>query len=257
MLPIINICNVKIITFPIILILAVCICIITLSKKTVYHFCKFLIIKSLLYVLPFALLGGKLLYSVIMVTQGYRITFKEIFFSGFVFYGGLIGGIIGLIIFSCSVKIHFLDISDIFSSILPLGQAIGRIGCFFNGCCYGIEYSGICSVSYPVSGEWISVFPTWFAEAFICLLLFIILQKIILTQIRGICTGTYLSGYAVVRFILEFFRGDSIRGIRFGLSTSQIISLVCLIVGAITITVSTLNKITNKITNKMTTREDV
>lgn len=250
MLPIIDIFNIRIITFPIILLLDVYICIIFLTKNSRYTFsCKFTILKSLLYVLPFALLGGKLLYLIVMLGQNVPIAFTEMFLGGFVFYGGFIGGSIGLVIFSISKKISFLDIADIFLSIIPLGQAIGRIGCFLNGCCYGIEYSGIFSIKYPINNEWIRVFPTWFVESIVHFVLFIFIQKIILTKIRGISTGIYLIGYATGRFVLEFFRGDLIRGIWFELSTSQIISVMCLTIGIIVIVVSISNKKTNEMIN--------
>lgn len=250
MLPIIDIFNYKIITFPIILLLDVYICIIFLTENSRYTFsCKFTILKSLLYVLPFVLLGGKLLYLIVRLGQNVPIAFTEMFLGGFVFYGGFIGGSIGLVIFSISKKISFLDIADIFLSIIPLGQAIGRIGCFFNGCCYGIEYSGIFSIKYPINNEWIRVFPTWFVESIVCFVLFIFIQKIILTKIRGISTGIYLIGYATGRFVLEFFRGDLIRGIWFELSTSQIISVMCLTIGIIVIVVSISNKKTNEMIN--------
>lgn len=250
LLPIIDIFNVRIITFPIILLLAVYACIMVLIKNSRYNFsCKFTVLKSLLYVLPFALFGGKLLYLITRLGQNTPITFTEMFLGGFVFYGGIIGGAVGLMIFSISKKISFLDIADVFLSIIPLGQAIGRIGCFFNGCCYGIEYSGIFSVKYPIGDKWIYVFPTWFVEAIVCLILFVVVQKIIATKLKGISTGIYLIGYAIVRFTLEFFRGDLIRGIWFGLSTSQIIGFMCLIIGTIIIVVSMLNKKVNKMIN--------
>lgn len=250
LLPIIDIFNVRIITFPIILLLTSYVCMMILVKNNRYNYiCQASVLKSLLYVLPFALFGGKLLYLIARLGQYTSITFAEIIFGGFVFYGGFIGGSIGLMIFSISKKISFLDIADVFLSIIPLGQAIGRIGCFFNGCCYGVEYSGIFSIKYPIDGEWVCVFPTWFVETIVCFALFIFIQKIILTKIRGISTGTYLIGYAIGRFILEFFRGDLIRGIWYGLSTSQIISIICLTVGVIVVIASISNKKINKMIN--------
>ena len=196
--------------------------------------------------MPFAFVGGKALYCIVMMSQFSDITFEKMIFGGFVFYGGFIGGAIGLMIFSVSKKISFLDIADVFVSLLPLGQAIGRIGCFLNGCCYGVAYEGWFSVKYPVGGGWEYVFPTWFVESIVCFALYKLLQKIISTKIRGATAGVYLTGYAVARFVLEFFRGDFVRGFCFGLSTSQIASVMCLIIGAIVIVVSISNKKTNK-----------
>ena len=90
----------------------------------------------------------------------------------FVFYGGLTGGCIGLVVYCKREHKQIWEYMDLILSIVPLGQAIGRIGCYFNGCCYGRKYDGILSVPYPVDGEISYVFPTWFCESAFSLALF-------------------------------------------------------------------------------------
>lgn len=114
---------------------------------------------------------------------------------------------------------------------MPLGQAIGRIGCYFNGCCYGKEYTGIGAVDYIVNGNIVKVFPTWFAESLYCFILFIIMFCINRKKCSGFYAVVYLVTYSIFRFWIEYYRGDDIRGIWKGLSTSQYISAVIVAIG--------------------------
>ena len=141
--------------------------------------------------------------------------------SGFVFYGGLIGVIIG-------VKI--LTVRDIkkrekyyyaLAPVIPLFHMFGRIGCFMAGCCYGkiIENTVI------VFGYEINRIPVQLIEAIYEFILFIILSFISKREIDKDLLKIYLISYSIFRFVIEFFRGDEIRGIWFALSTSQWISV--------------------------------
>lgn len=178
-------------------------------------------------------LGGKLL-SFISKPEAYfpygKYHFYSILSLGFVFYGGLLGALIAVIAICHGDIKEILSITDTMLRLLPIGQAIGRIGCFFNGCCYGKTYQGLFSVRYPVDGEMIKVFPTWFVEALGCLVLGIILL-LNRDKLRGTYTFGYLGLYGLLRFFLEFVRGDAVRGIFLGLSTSQWISLLFILIG--------------------------
>ena len=66
--------------------------------------------------------------------------------SGFVFYGGLFGGILGYYLGVKIAKCNFSDFVSFFVFIVPLVHGFGRIGCFCAGCCYGIPYEGFFSV---------------------------------------------------------------------------------------------------------------
>ena len=138
-----------------------------------------------------------------------------------------------MLIYCIKHKEDYFLLSDIILCLLPLGQSIGRIGCFFNGCCYGREYDGILSVKYIINGVEKRIVPTWFIESFFCFALFLFLFRCIPFRIKGLTTSLYMMFYSLFRFIIEFFRGDDIRGIYFGISVSQYISILLFIFGII------------------------
>lgn len=149
--------------------------------------------------------------------------------GGAVFYGGLIGGILGGFFYTHIYKLHTIQFFDIAVPCLALAQAFGRIGCFFNGCCYGIPYEGFGAVHYPVGAyppAGIGLFPAQLTEsAFLFILTLVLLTVLWKSKSPGFTTGFYLIGYGIFRFINEFFRSDP-RGIVGFLSTSQAISLI-------------------------------
>lgn len=182
------------------------------------------------------IVGAKLLYIIVALPT--FITHPEtiilILTGGAVFYGGLIGGIIGGFLYTAIYRLKTIEYFDMAVPCLALAQGFGRIGCFFNGCCYGAPYEGFCSVTYPVGSyppSGIGLFPAQSAEAlflfFLTIVLFWILKK---SKTLGFTTGFYLTGYGIFRFVIEFFRSDP-RGSLFFLSTSQFISLLIITLG--------------------------
>ena len=130
---------------------------------------------------------------------------------------------------------------DLYTPFLPFAHAFGRIGCFCAGCCYGIEYHGFLSVHFPyneISPELSTVprLPVQLIEAGLNFICFGALLHIMLKNLKkkkeerklkqGQLLGFYLIYYLIARTILEFFRGDSVRGSVGFLSTSQIISIL-------------------------------
>lgn len=219
-------------TFPIVLSIAFSLCIAIYEKRKCYNkiyrirFFKMVCISSV-----FALFGGKISSAFSLVSQGKGDFWYCFLHSGNIFYGCMIFGTISFIILSKAFQLNPLDVLDICASLLPLGQAIGRIGCFFNGCCYGIEYAGPFAVNYPINGGYKSIFPTWFCESIFCFILFLFLQKILPHMRRGTITSIYLLAYSVFRFFIEFLRGDAIRGKILFFSTSQFLSLFVFVFG--------------------------
>ncbi len=209
---------------------------------------------SALYTIVCAMIGAKLLYVIVtwsaivewarfLLSSGnsYFEVFLDLMQGGFVFYGGLIGGILGLFLYCRQFKMPVLKIFDIYAVILPLGHALGRVGCFFGGCCYGMPYDGVFSYKYFVTPEnggaaglyGQSLFPVQLFEAAFLIAIFLLLYLLYrkLAHAEGLFTLLYAILYSVVRFTLEFFRYDAIRGAYLGLSTSQWISIL-LIIGA-------------------------
>lgn len=178
------------------------------------------------------LFGAKLLY--IAVTYGVGNALRRVLSGDFsclieggqVFYGGLIGGIVGAILGAWFTHDNLALYCDAIVPCIPLGHAFGRLGCFFAGCCYGMPYEGIGSLSFPAVGIDYQTFPVQLLEMAINIGIFAYL--IFYTHKdhkRYHVLYRYLLIYAVSRFTLEFVRGDLVRGISNGLSTSQWISI--------------------------------
>ncbi len=181
-------------------------------------------------------LGAKILY--ILVTYGIpdivsKINHADFSFikgAGMVFYGGLLFGIPCTLLAARCVRIDLLAMEKHIVPFIPLGHAIGRVGCLLGGCCYGMEYSGIGAVYYPNSlmnlPSDVGFFPVQLLEAVLDIgIMLFLLSYTKKERPRGNVLVMYLLLYSVMRFITEFFRGDLHRGIYLGVSTSQWISI--------------------------------
>jgi len=145
-------------------------------------------------------------------------------YSGFVFYGGLVGGIAFALIYAKWQEVPFLEMVRAYLPSIPLVHAIGRVGCFCAGCCYGIphEQLGIAFHNSQIAPNDIPLLPVQLFECagnlLICLALVLYMRRGP-HPFRGL--ALYLAAYGVLRFVLEFFRYDAYRGFLWGLSTSQ------------------------------------
>ena len=132
-----------------------------------------------------------------------------------------------------------------FSLIIPavvLAHGFGRIGCFFAGCCYGRETDSFLGVVFP--GMEHAVLPTQLFEAafeFILFTFMVIFRK----KIKGHELELYLFVYAIFRFIIEFYRGDSRGSTAIFLTPAQLLDIVC-IVAAVLIYLFHKNKVFKK-----------
>lgn len=169
-------------------------------------------------------------------------------FGGFVFYGGFIGAGFAILIytkFAKSVTPHRDRLLDIYAVLVPLFHTFGRIGCFLGGCCYGIESSFGFTVhgnAFNPSVNGVNRFPIQLVESGCNLLIFLFLLYFFY---RGIMQSRliyiYILIYSVVRFTDEFFRGDVHRGMLFGLSTSQWISIALFLFALVMLPIKTKN----------------
>ena len=167
--------------------------------------------------------------------------------GGLMFYGGFILSFIVFFAWCFVKKENPLKLADLLAAVIPLGHAFGRIGCFFYGCCYGRDSNAWCAVTFPMgSPSWyehgrrmVSVLPTQLFEAAALLTLFGFLMLIWRRQATastrhqapGTILGLYLCGYAVIRFGIEYLRGDPRVAVG-PFSISQAISIGMLIIGA-------------------------
>ena len=155
--------------------------------------------------------------------------------EGFVFYGSLIGGLIGVGIYAARKKLPFFAFTDYTIPGLVLGQAFGRVGCHFAGCCYGMECETPISVVFPAGGAapaGVPLLPTQLMEAsFLALLTILLVVLLKKKKPFGTVSGWYMVLYGAWRFAIEFFRSDE-RGFVGALSTSQFISIFVFVGGA-------------------------
>jgi len=141
--------------------------------------------------------------------------------SGFVWYGGVIGAFLFLLIYAKIRKIPLLKITDLMTPFALLFDAIARFGCLFAGCCYGVR------APWGIKLHGVTRFPSPLFESALCL---IILAIILIWKPErkrpGILLPLFLVTYSAGRFVLEFFRGDSSRGAFLFFSTSQWLALL-------------------------------
>ena len=180
-------------------------------------------------------LGGRLLYLITIIpiiAKNFQYLCSHLSIAYSVLSTGLFGAIFVLHRYTRRYGLDELVYFDFFAPFFPLFHAFGRVGCFLTGCCHGIvsEKYGIAFLESTSSENGIPYFPVQLLSCFANLCLFLILLVYDKRPHRkGITFSLYLFLYAIGRFFIEFLRGDSVRGIYGGLSTSQWISLALLI----------------------------
>lgn len=195
------------------------------------------------YLIIWCLVGGicgaKLLYWItewksILKNPGFLL---DSIADGFVVYGGIIGGILAGWLYCRHKKISFLKYFDLAVPSVALAQGFGRIGCLLAGCCYGSETSGFFSITFRTSDfapNNVALIPTQIYSSILDFVHFGVLLLIARhKKSDGQVAACYLIFYSLGRFVLEFFRGDLIRGSVGVLSTSQFISLFTGFAGAV------------------------
>jgi phosphatidylglycerol:prolipoprotein diacylglycerol transferase len=231
-----------------------------------------------LWVLAASLIGSKALMVMAEWDSVYRNNLSQIFTldffrSGGVYYGGFIGAVIASVIVMRYYKLPWWRTADAFAPGIILGQAIGRLGCFAAGCCWGKPTAGWFGVHFTEKGHditgvpivvnhldqiqrdaWaerladlggilapIKLHPTQLYEAGAALLILVVLLLIHRRRrFEGQVILAYAMLYSVARFIIEYWRDDP-RGEIFNLSTSQFIAII-LFAGALATFIYRLRK---------------
>lgn len=155
--------------------------------------------------------------------------------SGLTFMGGLIGGVVTFILITVFsrkkyMRAYFFPAAELAVLSIALGLAIGRIGCFLAGCCYGVRSEH--GVQFPHLPY--KVLPTQLYESIFVFIVFAVLLLIVLKfkRVKGFNLIIFSYSYAIFRFIIEFFRGDP-RGAYIGaISPSQFQSIVLFLVAS-------------------------
>jgi phosphatidylglycerol---prolipoprotein diacylglyceryl transferase len=190
--------------------------------------------------------GGKLFYYLekpIYFVNNFSEAAK-IFSGGFVCYGSVIFMLGYFVYYTRKQHIALLPFLDIAVVACVIPQVLGRLGCFFAGCCYGKPSNAFTSFVFPNVTD-AAVHPTQLYEAVLMTVVFFCLLHINKRhQKNGLAFCFYIISYALVRFGLEFTRGD-IRGVLFNglLSHSQTMALATFLIA---ITLFIKNKFTLK-----------
>ncbi len=193
------------------------------------------------------IIGSKALY--IITEWGYysrnprEILSLSTLQAGGVFSGGLVLALGTAIWYLRKHNISFLKAADVIAPGLALGHAVGRLGCFSAGCCYGKPTNEPWGVIFtnPLANEitgtplGVRLHPTQLYEMVAELINFAILYWVVTRKrFEGQVIGLYMVMYGIERYIIEFFRGDPGRGDVWGvMSGTQLISIFLVIAGGI------------------------
>lgn len=167
------------------------------------------IIDLTIIVLITGLLGARLLYVILNLPYylEYPLEIINLSKGGLVWYGGFLAALIAAVSYTGRLKSNFWQVADLFAPYIALAQSFGRIGCYLNGCCYGID-------------GW----PVQIYSSLALLAIFIILR---FWQDRRHFVGEIFLGYCMLystkRFLMEFLRGDNPK-LMHDLTLSQMIS---------------------------------
>ncbi len=160
------------------------------------------------------MLGGKLFHIVFFWDEfiaAWRADGLRSLREGFVFYGGFILASLAAVIYARVKHLPLAKLADVLAPSIALGHAFGRLGCFFNGCCYGKACSLPWAVTFPPPHvmHGVPVHPTQLYEALGNLAIFTGLTAFYRQKrFDGQIWWLYVLGYGALRFLVEFFRGD-------------------------------------------------
>jgi len=203
-------------------------------------------VNLIIYTVIGGVLGSKLL--LVIVESHYYIAHPyeliQVLRSGGVFYGGLIGGLFTAVWLFRRYKLSFYKVADMAAPFIALGHAIGRLGCFSAGCCYGkacglpigVEFHN--EFAHSVVGVPLNtpIYPTQLMSSIGLLIIFLVLRFYFWPRrkFQGQLIWLYVLIYSAFRFGIEFFRGDFVRGFLFNvISTSQFISVILFLIAVI------------------------
>lgn len=179
------------------------------------------------------LIGGRLLYVALnwehyIANPVQIIKFQE---GGLAYQGAFVFAAIAGIFMARLKKIDFWRGSDLIMPYVALGQALGRMGCFLNGCCYGNVVDSGLAVTFP--GETVMRAPTQLYSSLMLIVIFVALRSFSRKKpFEGYVFVMYLLFYGMLRFFMDFFRGDELS--RIGVITlSQGISVGMFVVGLV------------------------
>jgi len=184
-----------------------------------------------------ALAGSRIWYAVENWQEKFQHAPWEIFYvarGGLVYYGGFFGATAAVLLYAWWRNVSFWRLADVIAPSVALGYACTRVGCFMNGCCYGSATTLPWAIAFPHGHptQGALVHPAQLYSVLLNLGLYIGLERLFLhRRFDGQVIAAYLLVYGCLRFLAEFFRGDSQHNFIGVLTSGQAISLVLIVVG--------------------------
>jgi phosphatidylglycerol:prolipoprotein diacylglycerol transferase len=184
---------------------------------------------------------GARIYYVLFNLQFYTPDYAEIYkiwHGGLSIYGAVIGGLIFILVYARKRAYSVFQLLDLVALALPLGQALGRLGNFFNQEAFGTPTNlpwkmFVDPINRPDNFRMDSFFhPAFLYEILASVIIYFILVKFFLGRARpGVLAFVYLGLYAIARFFIESIRLDS--SYLYGIKIDQLTSIVLLLVAGI------------------------
>lgn len=189
------------------------------------------------WIIVAALVGSRALFVVTYWEEFEGQSFWQLFNTragGLVFHGGLIAAALTTVFYTRWKKLPIWKVADAFAPSIALGHAFGRLGCYTHGCCYGLPTDLPWAVHFPADHitHPAGVHPAQLYEATINLSLYGLLAwQYRRKRFAGQTFALYVIIYSVLRFSLEFFRGDYSRHYFGGMTVGQLTSFALLGLG--------------------------
>ncbi|MFW6127065.1 MAG: prolipoprotein diacylglyceryl transferase [Thermodesulfobacteriota bacterium] len=202
-----------------------------LPSGRIYDLCFYSIIAALL---------GARLFHVLLEWPHFRahpLDVVKLWDGGLAFQGGLVLGVIAALIYIRRQGLPVWKTLDTLALGMPLGQGIGRLGCFMAGCCYGKPTDLPWGVTFThpesLAPLGVKIHPTQVYESLLVLGIFVFLYRWrFRKQFDGQLLALYFLLAGLARFVVEFFRGDP-RGpaLLAGMPSTQVIALAIAVIG--------------------------
>ena len=196
---------------------------------------KDFVLGAALWAIPLGIIGAKLVHVVDDLSYYVAHPVDIVSPGGFAIFGAILGAMLGLYIHCRLRRVPFAPLADLAAPGIILAQAIGRVGCTINGCCYGVPSSLPWAVVWTHPNTYaplgIAVHPTQVYELLWDLLVFAILWWLLRGRLKpsGSLFAAYLALYSLGSFLIRFLRGDVNYFVGI-LNEGQFISLLVLIV---------------------------
>ena len=208
------------------------------------------------YAILFGFIGARIYYCLFNLDYyaSNPLEILMVWHGGLAIHGGIIGAVIAILVYCKKNKLDFLEMLDICSPAILIGQVIGRWGNFFNSEAHGgiVTKTFLESMHLPkfiIDGMYINgnyYHPTFLYESLLNLICFIILM--ILRRNKdikiGVIVGIYLIWYGIIRIFIESLRTDSL--MLGNIKMAQLIGLPMIIIGIIIIITSSNRNKYNK-----------